>query len=241
MQDSLESLAHQTTQRITRRFYHPELDVLRFAAFLTVFISHAFPQRPDFYVAHGFSSPVASLAAGVVHSGQFGVSLFFLLSSFLITTLLLREQAATGRLDLWSFYIRRTLRIWPLYFFFLALGFWVLPAWGWPRIPNIHKASFSLFLGNWSIVLFQRGWHPAFPTNTAISLLWSVSVEEQFYVSWALALMLFGGDRLRKMAFVLLATATFTRLILLPHHAGESVLLYGTIHSCSWTQSQSAL
>ncbi len=60
--------------------------------------------------------------AGIGATGAFGVSLFFVLSSYLITELLLREKDLMGTLDIRSFYIRRILRIWPLYFAFLALA-----------------------------------------------------------------------------------------------------------------------
>ena len=62
-----------------------------------------------------------------IGSGGLGVVLFFVLSSYLITELLLRETEQQGTLDVKSFYIRRALRIWPLYFFFLVLAFLIIP------------------------------------------------------------------------------------------------------------------
>ncbi len=206
-----------------RRFYHPELDVLRFAAFFAVFIGHAFAGISGGgrdLANNGFPHFIAAPLLSVVESGRFGVTLFFLLSSYLITTLLLREHAASGRLDLKAFYIRRSLRIWPLYFFFLAVCFWVLPALRLPGIPSRDKIAFSLFVGNWAVIFHPHGWTPQFH-YTVFLHLWSVSVEEQFYVFWPLALALFGCNRIRNMAFVLLATATMARILLLSHYAGE--------------------
>src|SRR5579863_4606045 len=88
-----------------QRFYLPELDVLRFFAFLAVFLFHAPPLG---HRGHSFVDDLATI-------GIFGVDLFFALSAYLITRLLLREREATGRIDIKSFYIRRLLRIWPLY------------------------------------------------------------------------------------------------------------------------------
>lgn len=187
-----------------KSFYHPELDVLRFAAFCGVFLTHTFE-------SHRLPRVLAELIRNVASAGMFGVTLFFLLSSYLITTLLLREFNTTGRLDLKSFYIRRSLRIWPLYFFFLALCILVLPALGWPPFSTIQKISFSLFAANWSMMFL------GIPSGPAASL-WSVSVEEQFYLFWPLGLALFGVGRIRKMAFVLLAIATLTRCALVHCH-----------------------
>src|ERR1700690_2343892 len=96
------------------RFYRPELDALRFFAFLAVFVYHTSPSDPPYYSARHI--PCAYLVAAASHAGAFGVDLFFLLSAYLITELLLRERDECGQVHLDSFYVRRILRIWPLYF-----------------------------------------------------------------------------------------------------------------------------
>lgn len=110
---ALDELA---TARV-QRFYLPELDVLRFFAFLAVFLQHAFQHTPAFYYPGTHPDARGALVAILAWSGGYGVDLFFVLSAFLITQLLLREQEVTGTLDVERFYIRRILRIWPLYFF----------------------------------------------------------------------------------------------------------------------------
>lgn len=195
----------------SKRYYHPELDVLRFAAFFAVFVDHAIPWKSEPYLERGFPPFFAWLLGGIVHSGAVGVTLFFLLSSYLITTLLLQEKEATGGLDLKSFYIRRSLRIWPLYFVFLAICFWVAPHLGWPHMRNLYKAGFMFFVSNWVMAFFTPVYSPG-------EVLWSVSVEEQFYLLWPLALVVFGFGRLRKMGLILLAMATATRLVLVLLH-----------------------
>jgi peptidoglycan/LPS O-acetylase OafA/YrhL len=92
----IEAEPHSQARAASSIFYHPELDVLRFAAFLFVFVHHAFPHEADAYTSIGWS-PLAAiwLASGVWAFGV-GVDLFFLLSSYLITELLIREIAVRG-------------------------------------------------------------------------------------------------------------------------------------------------
>ncbi|MEO6924557.1 MAG: acyltransferase family protein, partial [Bryocella sp.] len=94
----------------TPRFYRPELDVIRFLAFLCVFWHH------------GTAHTGESFRSDVGWACGFGLCLFFTLSAYLITTLLLRERVKTGSVNLRQFYIRRMLRIWPLYFTALFMG-----------------------------------------------------------------------------------------------------------------------
>jgi peptidoglycan/LPS O-acetylase OafA/YrhL len=166
--------------RDSPRFYLPQLDGWRFVAFLMVFIHHLPDEATVFF-------------RRVELFGWMGVDLFFCLSAFLITSLLLREQAITGTISLRRFYIRRALRIWPLYFLTLALVFLGLPALHSHLTPEFgsptyllllrqHLFPFLAFLGNFSWALF--------PASTPVPLapLWSVSVEEQFYLFWPLLL-----------------------------------------------------
>jgi peptidoglycan/LPS O-acetylase OafA/YrhL len=95
-------------------YYRPELDVLRFFAFFMVFLSHVVPGDEAFFGQLHVPRAAADLIIGMAAGGAFGVDLFFALSSFLITTLLLREHSECGAIDVPSFYVRRILRIWPL-------------------------------------------------------------------------------------------------------------------------------
>ncbi|MDB4274068.1 acyltransferase, partial [Algibacter sp.] len=72
--------------------------------------------------------------------GTIGVDFFFVLSGFLITYLLFKEKEKYNKVSVKSFYIRRVLRIWPLYYFVLILVFFILPFIGYPEVPglNIH-------------------------------------------------------------------------------------------------------
>jgi peptidoglycan/LPS O-acetylase OafA/YrhL len=193
------------------RVYFPELDGLRLVAFLLVFGFHggfswlseavSLLTLPLFMVAQMFGPWATSHAAdigpaverAIRGNGWVGVQLFFILSGFLITTLLLREEARFGRVDLKAFWIRRALRIWPLYYLVVGLTFFVLPALD-GRIRTTEHAEmvrrhlpwFLAFLGNWSmIVQGPMG-------DDAITILWSVCAEEQFYVLCPLIVALVG-------------------------------------------------
>ena len=100
-------------------FYRPELDCLRFFAFMTVFVHHSMPRTVEFYTTHHLPTVLSNVA----YAGAYGVDLFFCLSAYLITELLLREKEQVGHLNVKSFYIRRMLRIWPLYFTFVLFAF----------------------------------------------------------------------------------------------------------------------
>jgi peptidoglycan/LPS O-acetylase OafA/YrhL len=198
----------------TARFYHPELDELRFFAFLMVFCHHAFPHDPAFWTKLGLPLFLARVIAGIGATGAFGVSLFFVLSSYLITELLLREKQLIGTLDIRSFYIRRILRIWPLYFAFLALAValqWIVPG---QHVTLRAGVWFSFLAGNWFIVFH------GFPSSV-IFPLWSVSIEEQFYITWPAVVRKVSETGMLLFAGGLLAAATVARIYLGMDHALE--------------------
>lgn len=180
------------------RFHRPELDVLRFGAFFLVFTHHALPHSSADYPA--LAGPLAQLFAATGRAGAWGVDLFFALSAYLITELLLREQRRTGSLDLRAFYARRVLRIWPLYFFALLI---LAPLSG---MPWSYIAGFALLAGNW--VCAFAGFPPS-----PFALLWSVSIEEQFYLAWPL-LLKHRLTAIRRWLAAMLLAATATRLVL---------------------------
>ncbi len=180
------------------RYYRPELDVLRFIAFLIVFIVHRMDFLPIDPAQHYWLYNICLL-------GDFGVPVFFLLSAFLITELLTRESDRLGTIHVKAFYMRRILRIWPLYFavfYGLVLLTQFIP-WAGAKDPAAWLA-FTFFTGNWYICL--HGWIPAYPVNP----LWSISVEEQFYI--AIPLIVFLGRRrgLKIISWTLLAVSYAT-------------------------------
>jgi peptidoglycan/LPS O-acetylase OafA/YrhL len=162
------------------RFYLPQLDALRFFAFFSVFLLHTLPSIVVENHA-GWGRPLALVGSAIERSGENGVELFFLLSSFLITELLTGEKRQTGDIHLKKFYIRRVLRIWPLYYFMVLIGLAVQPL-----SPQYHLTfplllSYLFFVNNWHVMLHGFTWSPIYP-------LWTVSTEEQFYLIWPLAM-----------------------------------------------------
>ena len=189
-------------------FYHPELDILRFFAFFAVFIHHSLPRDAALYVNAGLSSTAAEWLLAAKAAGAFGVDLFFALSAFLITELLRREYVSRGKFSLSNFYIRRALRIWPLYFTFLAAVVFVIPAIiPEDRFGSIYIVSFALFFGNWICVTSGLPFSVASP-------LWSISVEEQFYLGWPLLLRVFGMNFIKQLAIGMLVLALAVRVLL---------------------------
>jgi peptidoglycan/LPS O-acetylase OafA/YrhL len=182
---SVELLDEVATSKRNRqaRFYQPELDGLRFYAFLAVFACHTLPPGDSFYRNMHFPWP--GLWAAIARSGGAGVDLFFVLSAYLITTLLMREREETGGISVRFFYVRRILRIWPLYFAVFALGLALVHArflqrvsWYYEqRLPWYYSLGYVLFLGNWSYAFFGA-------PQSICAPMWTVSVEEQFYLIW---------------------------------------------------------
>jgi len=178
MRNELQAAEAQVeTARISpqRAFYLPQLDGLRFFAFFLVFLHHNVPTSEK-VVQH--AGPIFQAVLIVFRDTTgFGLSLFFLLSSYLISSLLLLERDATGKIDLRAFYVRRVLRIWPLYFIFLGavscVGIW-LPA---EHMSAARLATMCLLAGNWYSIAAGMG-------PFVIAPLWSISVEEQFYAIW---------------------------------------------------------
>jgi peptidoglycan/LPS O-acetylase OafA/YrhL len=183
----------------SKRYYRPELDVLRFFAFLCVFCFH----RMDYVSVDAKAQPF-QYAIGT--AGAFGVPVFFLLSSFLIVELLLRERQQTGEIHIKSFYVRRILRIWPLYF----AVFYGLVALG-HFLPNVGPKgygswlAFSLFAGNWYIMRY--GWIAG-----SVDPLWSIAVEEQFYMAIPVISRVGGRKLLAAISVVLLVISYITSI-----------------------------
>src|SRR4051812_6025192 len=122
-------------------------------------------------------------SGGLAGSGFLGVELFFAISGFLITTLLLREAETRGRVSLKAFYLRRTLRIFPLYY--VVLGAYVVLAWQFEHGPAgaifwRNLPSYLTYTSNWFVRLDS--------VRTIFYFAWSLATEEQFYLFWPLVI-----------------------------------------------------
>jgi len=185
-------------------FYRPELDALRFVAFLGIYFFHSLPLDLSGYDRYRLPRVLGVLMASVANSGRFGGQLFFLLSGYLITSLLLRERWITGHVRLRSFYVRRILRIWPLYLFALL----VAALWPWTgRVPLPYVVGYLLLAGNWMTVFLG-------PPASWASVLWPVAILQQFYLLWPPVIKLFSRAGRLYVAIGLVALANITRYYL---------------------------
>jgi peptidoglycan/LPS O-acetylase OafA/YrhL len=161
--------------------YFPNLNGVRFIAAFWVIVHHIEQFKEKF----GFANHIF-YTRFIRQLGPLGVFLFFVLSGFLITTLLLLEKQKTNTIDIKKFYLRRILRIWPLYYFIVILGLFVLPQIEFLNIPDETPligidltqkiVLYALILPNIVTGVFK---HIPF-----VSQNWSIGVEEQFYYFW---------------------------------------------------------
>lgn len=170
------------------KLFFPNLDGLRFISFFVVFLYHCYM---SFFAYVKESSPgFYSTIKFLFSHGNLGVNFFFVLSGFLITFLLIREKEIKGRIHVGNFYVRRILRIWPLYYMCILISFaifpWIKNATGEPYLEPANPVYYLLFAANFD---FMHTW-PVMPNALMLSVLWSVAVEEQFYLTWPLILAL---------------------------------------------------
>lgn len=189
----------------SRLSYRPELDALRGVAVLLVVLSHV-------------GLP------GLTYGGTAGVTIFFVLSGWLITRLLLAEHERSGRIDLKRFWNRRARRILPALLGLLFVWSLIAAASGNSHIANPRVVVGSLFfVNNWLAVSGNLG---------ALNHTWSLAVEEQFYVVWPLLIVgcLARGRRtwVRNVALVGIALSVVDTAALLASGASWDRIYNGT-------------
>lgn len=200
------------------------LDGLRSVAFFLVFIQHAF-WNPLSLIG---ISPESRLLSGVLNGGV-GVSAFFVLSGFLITYLILDEIEVFGQVHVPYFYMRRLLRIWPLYFavviFALVLYPYLKDLLGIVSDVANRPLYYFLFLSNFDVIYVEKFF--AGKDMLAANITWSVAVEEQFYLVWPLIFFAL-PKKLYKWVFPVIILVS---LIFRAYHAGDRQTIY--FHSLS--------
>jgi peptidoglycan/LPS O-acetylase OafA/YrhL len=147
-----------------------------------------------------------------------GLCLFFTLSAYLITESLLAERKVNGAVSVRKFYVRRILRIWPLYFFGVAIG--IAIALLLHQTSDVHAfVWYLLFAGNIYCAYF--GW-----LHNPMNPLWSISIEEQFYLVWPWATRLLSRRGLLVCSLFLIAVANSTLFILGQRHADTDTAVW---------------
>ena len=183
--------------------YFKELNALRFIGFVGIFFGHVFFSNDIEIVNSKIYSTLYSYGKIL---GFISIDSFFVLSSFLITWKGLEELKVTKKFQLKNFLIRRSLRIWPLYFLVILLGFLIefMKSYFTQDISSLPSFwSFILFILNFDII--KNGYEFLF----FMVFMWSISVEEQFYIFWALVLKWFQNHLLKISLLIILISIIF--------------------------------
>jgi peptidoglycan/LPS O-acetylase OafA/YrhL len=201
------------------KVFFPNLDGLRFLSFFSVFLFHVYSAL--FYKYHP-SLLSLGLTKFLFQNGEIGVNFFFVLSGFLITYLLIEEKKLTGRIHVGNFYIRRILRIWPLFYLCLFFGFFIYPViqkmTGGELFPIAHPWTYFVFLNNFDFMNYGA--------SAALIVLWSVAIEEQFYLFWPLILVTVSTRWYQYVFFFIIAGSFLFRVL---HYDEIRVLQYHTV------------
>jgi peptidoglycan/LPS O-acetylase OafA/YrhL len=185
------------------RRHLPGLDGIRGLAILMVMFSH--------FIVVGGNLKKGGILSTFLHSGYLGVDLFFVLSGFLITGILLDSKASKRYFSV--FYIRRALRIFPVYYGLLAIA-WLTVVFITPQdkaeLTGVNSMAWSwLYASNIGMAV-KGGWLDS-PTWIGLGHFWSLAVEEQFYLVWPLVVYLL-PERVLKwlcLALVVMSPLTF--------------------------------
>lgn len=169
------------------RIFFPNLDGLRFVCFFMVFLFHINKSVTENYVAHQQEVPgFFKVFSMLFQNGNLGVNFFFVLSGFLITFLLIKEKEFTGKIHVGNFYVRRILRIWPLFYVCVFIGFVIFPyvahLVGMGSAEHARPLYYLLFINNFDVI------ETGHPNSLILGILWSIAIEEQYYLSWPLLL-----------------------------------------------------
>jgi len=180
----------------------PQLDAVRGIAILLVILHNESVKFPTLHLESLFAN------------GWMGVDLFFVLSGFLITRILIDTKSSECYFK--NFYARRCFRIWPLYFSIIILMFLVIPA----VRPSLAASLFKRSSPWWAYPLFLQNILVPVPLNAAgpLSVTWSVAIEEQFYIVWAWVVRYCSQIQIRRIAVYVICLSPLLRLFLSFHH-----------------------
>ena len=186
----------QSVKNTNSSSYDPGIDVIRFFAFFFVFFTHFVNRGGNAIQVNEGQWWNNEVIQRIADFGGQGVTLFFGLTGFLLGRLLIREFNSTGKISVKSFYLRRILRIWPLYFAFIILcGAFNLVA-NSPTLTKMELPYLATFTYNWGQIF---GGIP----GTMATITWSISVEEQIYLFFPLFFLLLVKSSAKRYALIL--------------------------------------
>jgi peptidoglycan/LPS O-acetylase OafA/YrhL len=207
----------------------PSLDGMRAISILLVVVAHT-----SQFFSHWTRIPLSSYLL-FAHTG---VSVFFIISGFLITSLLLKELNATGTIALKRFYLRRAFRIFPPFYFYLGIIFLLV------LVGVFHTPLRAFFFAAIYTSDYYLGSGSGFG---GLQHLWSLSVEEQFYLLWPAALLFLGKRRAISLAWFLVLVSPLSRAITYvvlapPHramvdrmfHSSIDTIMFGCLLALLW-------
>lgn len=182
--------------------YFKELDGIRGIAALMVMFYHFFFKLES-------NNSLMHFVKKITHFGQSGVSLFFVLSGFLITRILLATKDNPHYFS--HFYLRRSLRIFPLYYLFLAIFYFLIPLVKKAPIDSFSlQAPYWIYLQDFALTF---NWASSGPTY-----FWSLAVEEHFYLFWPIMVYYFNNKKIVYSILIIILTATATRWLLIDNN-----------------------
>jgi peptidoglycan/LPS O-acetylase OafA/YrhL len=181
------------------------LDGIRGTFILLVILAHTLETIP------GFEEHYETLTYFIINTGQLGVKIFFVMSGYLITKLLLMEKEKTGKVNLKDFYLRRMFRIFPTFFLYI----FVLLILKWTLIPDIFTHYSMILFAVFYLWNYKHFFMEAYPDdkgNWFLGHFWSLSMEEQFYLLWPVTFVSFNRRTLIKIVIGIVLVIPFLRV-----------------------------
>ncbi|MGC2282700.1 MAG: acyltransferase [Candidatus Acidiferrales bacterium] len=195
-------------ERMQRRI--PQLDAVRGVAILVVMMHNISFKYSVFHSQQLF------------RNGWMGVDLFFVLSGLLITGILLDTKQSQGYFK--NFYVRRCLRIWPLYYSLIFFMFVVVRFLNRSEFPNVLRTSSPW----WAFPLFLQNFLLPVSTDAAgpLGVTWSLAIEEQFYLIWPLIVQFSSRNQLRRICIAVMCVSPVLRYYLSLRHVNLYVNVF---------------
>jgi peptidoglycan/LPS O-acetylase OafA/YrhL len=200
------------------------LDGLRGTFILIVILAHALETIPAFIETHRIASFY------VIGIGSLGVRMFFVMSGYLITRLLMIEQEKTGKVSLKEFYLRRAFRIFPTFFLYI----FTILILKWTIVPDIFKNYYLVLFATfyfWNYKHFFIGNIDDDKGGWFMGHFWSLSMEEQFYLLWPFAYVKFNKATLIKSVLVLIVAMPLLRAATFALHPPSRLYISSMLHT----------
>lgn len=201
----------QTNLEKTKVSYFDKIDVIRFIAAMMVVVYHAYERWISTWGYHKFMTvdgdgknlnDAGKWINTFMLNGGFGVDVFFVISGFLITYLLLKEKEGFGKINIFKFYVRRSFRIWPLYYLVILIAPFLVDWLGKSGHPNYWANIF--FLNNFDTMETHFWVYP-------LAHMWSLCVEEHFYLIWPFVIAFVPVKRLMQVLIGLIFLSVMYR------------------------------